>query len=132
MEDASAEAGACHGNVSVSAGGRADLGALEDGIAAEPNEGGGTIFTDLCVDVVVYPDGEMQVWDLGEAGDVFARGDMPAELLADALKKTDRLLRILYRGSFGKLQKVLTDAEKGVFPSADATLASILSDGESH
>ena len=103
-----------------------------DIIAAEPNEGGGTIFTDLCVDVVVYPDGEMQVWDLGEAGDVFARGDMPAELLADALKKTDRLLRILYRGSFGKLQKVLTDAEKGVFPSADATLASILCDGESH
>ena len=103
-----------------------------DIIAAEPAEEGGTVFTDLLVDVVVYPDGKSQIWDLGEAGDVLRKGEITTELLADALKKTDSLLRILYRGSFGKLQKVLTDAEKGVFPSADATLASILSDGESH
>lgn len=97
-----------------------------DIISAEPHEGGGTTFTDLLVDVVVYPDGEMQVWDLGEAGDVFARGDIPAELLTEALRKTDRLLRIIYRGSFVKLQKVLTDAENGIFPAADATLADLL------
>ena len=102
-----------------------------DIIAAEPAEGGGTVFTDLLVDIVVYPDGKLQIWDLGEAGDVLRRGDITPELLADALRRTDDLLRILYRGSFGKLQKVLTDAERGVFPTADATLASLLSEGES-
>ena len=83
------------------------------------------------MDVVVYPDGKLQIWDLGEAGDVLRRGEITPELLADALRRTDDLLRILYRGSFGKLQKVLTDAEKGVFPRGDATLTDILNDGES-
>ena len=102
-----------------------------DIIAAEPAEEGGTVFTDLLVDVVVYPDGKLQIWDLGEAGDVLRRGEITPELLADALRRTDDLLRILYRGSFGKLQKVLTDAEQGVFPRGDATLTDILNDGES-
>ncbi len=102
-----------------------------DIIDAEPGENGGTVFTDLLVDIVVYPDGKLQIWDLGESADVLRKGDITAEQLADALKKTDALLRIIYRGSFGKLQKVLTDAEKGVFPNADVTLAGLLSDGES-
>ncbi|MBO4766428.1 MAG: DUF402 domain-containing protein [Lachnospiraceae bacterium] len=101
-----------------------------DIIDAEPGEEGGTVFTDLCVDVVVYPDGKLQVWDLGEAGDVLARGEIPPELLAEALRRTDALLRIIYRGRFPMLQKVLTDAEAGIFPAADATLADLLRGGQ--
>jgi len=97
-----------------------------DIILAEPHEDGGTVFTDLLVDIVVYPDGQMQVWDLGEAGDVLNRGDISAEMLSEALRRTDRLLRLLYRGAFGCLQKVLIDAEQGIFPKKDATLADLL------
>ncbi|MBR5711967.1 MAG: DUF402 domain-containing protein [Lachnospiraceae bacterium] len=97
-----------------------------DIVDAEPAEGGGTVFTDLCVDVVVYQDGELQVWDLGEAGDVLARGEISPELLAVALRRTDALLRIIYRGSFPKLMNVLLDAEKGIFPAQDATFEDLL------
>ena len=101
-----------------------------DIIAAEPGEEGGTVFTDLLVDIVVYPDGKLQIWDLGEAGEVLRRGEIAPELLADSLHYTDELLRIIYRGRFAALQQVLIDAERGVFPAKDATLASILSGGE--
>ena len=97
-----------------------------DIIAAEPGEDGGTVFTDLLVDIVVYPDGKLQIWDLGEAGEVLRRGDITPDLLAESLHRTDELLRIIYRGRFAALQKVLTDAERGVFPAKDATLADLL------
>ena len=103
-----------------------------DIISAEPGEEGGTVFTDLLVDIVVYPDGKLQIWDLGEAGDVLRRGEISPELLADSLRQTDDLLRIIYRGRFPALQQVLIDAERGVFPARDATLADIVSGGDSH
>lgn len=102
-----------------------------DIISAEPGEEGGTVFTDLLVDIVVYPDGKLQIWDLGEAGDVLRRGEISPELLADSLRQTDDLLRIIYRGRFPALQQVLIDAERGVFPARDATLADIVSGGDS-
>ena len=103
-----------------------------DIIDAEPGEEGGTVFADLLVDVVVYPDGKLQIWDLGEAGEVLRNGEITPELLADSLQRTDELLRIIYRGRFPALQQVLINAERGVFPTKDATLADILSDGDSH
>ena len=61
---------------------------------------------------------------------MLARGEIPPELLAEALRRTDALLRIIYRGRFPMLQKVLTDAEAGIFPAADATLADLLRGGQ--
>ena len=97
-----------------------------DIIAAEPGEDGGTVFADLLVDIVVYPDGKLQIWDLGEAGDVLRRGEIAPELLADSLRRTDDLLRIIYRGHFPALQQVLINAEAGIYPAKDATLEDLL------
>ncbi len=99
-----------------------------DIIRAEEHPDGGTVFADLLVDVVVYPDGKLQIWDLGEAGDVLDRGDIEPALLSEALRKTDALLRLIYRGKMPRLQKILTDAEAGIYPAPDATLESLLAE----
>ena len=54
------------------------------------------------------------------------RGEIAPELLADSLRRTDDLLRIIYRGHFPALQQVLINAEAGIYPAKDATLEDLL------
>lgn len=69
-------------------------------------------FTDLLVDVIVYPDGSVRVVDLDELADA-ARGDLiTPDQLQLALRRTDKLLSLIYKGAFPKLQKYIEDAEK--------------------
>ncbi|MCD7717679.1 MAG: DUF402 domain-containing protein [Lachnospiraceae bacterium] len=70
------------------------------------------IFTDLLVDVIVYPDGFVRVVDLDELADAVRDGLLSPEQLQRALRRTDKLLSVIYKGAFGKLQKYIEDYEE--------------------
>lgn len=63
------------------------------------------IFTDLLVDVIVYPDGFVKVVDLDELVTARRSGILSEDMLDTALLRLDRLLQLIYRGEFSKLQK---------------------------
>lgn len=69
------------------------------------------VFTDLLIDVIVYPNGSYRVVDLDELADAFRRGLLSSELLTAALKTTDKLLTIIYRNDFDRLQQKINEAE---------------------
>lgn len=69
------------------------------------------VFTDLLVDVIVYPDGFVRVVDLDELADAARDGLITPEQLQLALRRTDKLLSLIYKGAFGKLQKYIEDCE---------------------
>lgn len=69
------------------------------------------IFTDLLVDVIVYPDGFVRVVDLDELADAARDGLITPQQLQLALRRTDKLLSIIYKGAFEKLQKFIEDYE---------------------
>ena len=69
------------------------------------------IFTDLLVDVIVYPDGFVRVVDLDELADAARDGLITQEQLQLALRRTDKLLGVIYKGAFAKLQKYIENYE---------------------
>ncbi len=69
------------------------------------------VFTDLLVDVIVYPDGFVRVVDLDELADAACGGLVTPEDVQLALRRTDKLLSLIYRGAFPKLQKYIEDYE---------------------
>lgn len=69
------------------------------------------VFTDLLVDVIVYPDGFVRVVDLDELADAQRDGLLTTEEMQKALRRTDKLLSLIYKGAFGKLQKYIEEAE---------------------
>ncbi len=69
-------------------------------------------FTDLLVDVIVYPDGSVRVVDLDELADAARDHLITDEQMQYALRKTDKLLSLIYKGAFDKLQNYVNDAEK--------------------
>lgn len=75
------------------------------------NETNTYVFTDLLVDVIVYPDGFVRVVDLDELADAQRDGLISAEDMQKALRRTDKLLSLIYKGAFGKLQKYIEDWE---------------------
>jgi predicted RNA-binding protein associated with RNAse of E/G family len=69
------------------------------------------VFTDLLVDVIVYPDGSVRVVDLDELADAARDGLLTAEQMQLALRRTDKLLALIYKGAFPRLQKYIEDYE---------------------
>ena len=69
------------------------------------------IFTDLLVDVIVYPDGSVRVVDLDELADALRDGLMDPSQLQITLRHTDKLLSLIYKGGFGRLQQYINEAE---------------------
>lgn len=69
------------------------------------------VFTDLLVDVIVYPDGFVRVVDLDELADAARDGLITSEQLQMALRRTDKLLALIYKGAFPKLQKYIEEYE---------------------
>lgn len=69
------------------------------------------VFTDLLVDVIVYPDGFVRVVDLDELADAARDGLITPEQMQLALRRTDKLLSLIYKGAFPKLQKYIEDCE---------------------
>ena len=69
------------------------------------------VFTDLLADVLVYPDGRVKVVDLDELADAFRDRLITAEQMQMALRRLDKLLSLIYKGAFPKLQKYIEDYE---------------------
>lgn len=70
------------------------------------------VFTDLLVDVIVYPDGFVRVVDLDELADAARDGLIGKEEMQMALRRTDKLLSLIYKGAFGKLQRYIEEYEE--------------------
>ena len=69
------------------------------------------VFTDLLVDVVVYPDGFVRVVDLDELADAQRDHLITPEQLQVTLRHLDKLLSIIYKGDFPKLQRYINEQE---------------------
>lgn len=70
------------------------------------------VVTDLLADVIVYPDGQVRVVDLDELAQALDSGLLSEELLKKALRRLNRLLGLIYNGSFPSLQKCIEDQER--------------------
>ena len=83
---------------------------FSDGITYDP-ETETYVFTDLLADVIVYPNGFVRVVDLDELADAFRDRLITAEQMQMALRRLDKLLSLIYKGAFPKLQKYIEDYE---------------------
>ena len=61
------------------------------------------VFRDLLADVIVYPDGFVKVVDLDEFEEALENGSLTLDDVKRALRCLDKLLNIIYEGSFDKL-----------------------------
>lgn len=59
-------------------------------------------FNDLLIDVVVYPDGQVEVLDMDEFADAMEQGILSVGTIAHAMRSTDDLLHTIYAGEFSK------------------------------
>ncbi len=75
-------------------------------------ETGMYIFTDLLIDILIYPDGHVEVSDLDEFADMIEQEVLSSTLSIEALRRTDSLLNLIYSGNFPKLTKYIEDIEK--------------------
>lgn len=77
-------------------------------IITESANGNDLIFSDLLIDVVIFPDGTVRVVDLDEAADALEQGLITADMLTQALRSTDKLLGYIYQGRFSELTDCMT------------------------
>ena len=78
-------------------------------IIAESPDPDGLIFSDLLIDVVIFPDGTVRVVDLDEAADALEQGLITAEMLTRALRSTNKLLTCIHQGRFSELTACMSD-----------------------
>ena len=78
-------------------------------IIAESQTADGLIFSDLLIDVVIFPDGTVRVVDLDEAAEAMEQGLISATMLTQALRSTDKLLSYIHQGRFSELTDCMTD-----------------------
>lgn len=67
------------------------------------------IFKDLLIDIIVYPDNSVRVVDLDELADAGRDGLITPEEMQLALRRANKLLSLIYKGAFHKLQKYIND-----------------------
>ena len=75
-------------------------------------EPGKVTYVDLLFDVVILPDGQLQVLDVGEAAEAFEKGLITQAQLIRGMNTLDRVLNEIYTGSFDKYREVVEKAEK--------------------
>ena len=63
----------------------------------------GLVFSDILIDVVIFPDGTIQVVDLDEAAQALEQGLITKDMLTQALRSTNKLLTYIYQGRFSEL-----------------------------
>ena len=68
-------------------------------------------FNDLLIDVVVYPDGQVEVLDMDEFADAMEQGILSVGTIAHAMRATD-LLHTIYAGEFEKYTHYIDDMLK--------------------
>ncbi|MCR5201882.1 MAG: DUF402 domain-containing protein [Lachnospiraceae bacterium] len=71
-------------------------------------------FTDLLVDVLVYPDNSVKIVDLDEFAEALELSLISTPQVGHALKITDDLLKHIYNNEFDELIKPITDIEAGI------------------
>lgn len=69
-------------------------------------------FNDLLIDVVVYPDGQVEVLDMDEFADAMEQGILSVGTIAHAMRATDDLLHTIYAGEFEKYTHNIDDMLK--------------------
>ena len=69
------------------------------------------VFTDLLADVLIYPDGHVEVVDVGEIADALTDGTLTIDKMIPALRSLDKLLNIIYSGNFGQIQNMINTIE---------------------
>lgn len=69
-------------------------------------------FNDLLIDVIVYPDGQVEVLDMDEFADVMEQGILSVGTIAHAMRATDDLLHTIYAGEFEKYTHYIDDMLK--------------------
>lgn len=67
-------------------------------------ENNSLIVTDLLADVIVHPNGDIEVVDLDEVAEGFEKGLLSAEQMCTCLRRLDHLLSYIYRDKFDRLQ----------------------------
>lgn len=66
------------------------------------------IVTDLLADVILYPDGRMEVVDLDELAEAMEKDLITKEQMTSCLRSLDHLLTLIYRDKFDRLQSCLS------------------------
>lgn len=72
----------------------------------DPAESSLTV-TDLLADVILYPDGHMEVADLDELAEAMERNLITKEQMTTCLRNLNHLLTVIYRDKFDRLQSRL-------------------------
>lgn len=65
---------------------------------------GAMTFTDLLADVIIYPDGRVEVLDLDEMAEALEKNLATKEQMAFCLRSLNHLLSLIYRDKFDRLQ----------------------------
>lgn len=65
------------------------------------------IITDLLADVILYPDGRMEVADLDELAEAMEKNLITKEQMISCLRSLNHLLTLIYRDKFDRLQSYL-------------------------
>ena len=78
-------------------------------IITESAEGNKLIFSDLLIDVVIFPDDTVRVVDLDEAADALEQGLITSSMLVQALRSANTLLSYIHQGRFSELTDCMTD-----------------------
>ena len=71
-------------------------------------------FNDLLIDVIVYPDGQVEVLDMDEFADAMEQGILSVGTIAHAMRATDDLLHTIYAGEFEKYTHYIDDMLKAI------------------
>jgi predicted RNA-binding protein associated with RNAse of E/G family len=66
----------------------------------------------LLIDVLIYPDGRVEVVDMDEFADMIEQEVLSRQASIDALRYTNHLLELIYSGHFSQLTHYVEDAEK--------------------
>lgn len=69
-------------------------------------------FNDLLIDVIVYPDGQVEVLDMDEFADAMEQGILSVGTIAHAMRATDDLLHTIYAREFEKYTHYIDDMLK--------------------
>ena len=65
------------------------------------------IVTDLLADVILYPDGRMEVVDLDELAEAMEKDLITKEQMTSCLRSLNHLLTLIYRDKFDRFQSYL-------------------------
>ena len=64
-------------------------------------------FNDLLIDIIIHPDGKVEVVDMDEFADVMENGILTNNTIAKALRCANSLLKDIYSGNFEKYTRYI-------------------------